>query len=403
MDDAQPAAISGDLPIEPETAAISLPFPPQPMAFKFVGSGAEYFRIWIINVLLTIVTLGVYSAWAKVRRLRYFYRCTELDGTGFEYHGRPLAILIGRIIAVALFVAYQYAAYVSKPLGAGVGLLLAVVAPWLMRNALRFRLHNSSYRGLRFGFTGSLGDAYLATFIGLILLIVLGIATAILIGIEKTLQLPWLGGVTILAVALTVAFGIYPYWYRAFKEYQHGNARFGNAAFSFNGSLRSFVWVFFQSFLIVIVIVIVAAVAQAIVGDTQVPGSAAQEKGLQRVLKVLPFLFVIYGGMLLVLLPFFRSRIDNLVWNSTALGPHRFENRLRARDLIVLYLTNFIGIVCTLGFYTPWAMVRSARYRAEHMTLILAEPIDQVLAATEAENLAFGDEVGGVFDIDISL
>jgi uncharacterized membrane protein YjgN (DUF898 family) len=61
--------------------------------FEFRGSGAEYFRIWIVNLLLTIVTLGIYSAWAKVRRLRYFYGNTYLDGHSFEFHGRPLAIL----------------------------------------------------------------------------------------------------------------------------------------------------------------------------------------------------------------------------------------------------------------------------------------------------------------------
>jgi uncharacterized membrane protein YjgN (DUF898 family) len=40
----------------------------------FTGRGGEYFGVWIVNLLLTIVTLGIYSPWAKVRRLQYFYR-----------------------------------------------------------------------------------------------------------------------------------------------------------------------------------------------------------------------------------------------------------------------------------------------------------------------------------------
>ncbi len=32
--------------------------------FRFTGNGGEYFRIWIVNLMLTIVTLGIYSAWA---------------------------------------------------------------------------------------------------------------------------------------------------------------------------------------------------------------------------------------------------------------------------------------------------------------------------------------------------
>ena len=74
--------------------------------FEFRATGGEYFRIWIVNLLLTIVTLGIYSAWAKVRRLRYFYGSTLLDGHSFEYHAKPLAILKGRLIVFAAYVVF---------------------------------------------------------------------------------------------------------------------------------------------------------------------------------------------------------------------------------------------------------------------------------------------------------
>jgi uncharacterized membrane protein YjgN (DUF898 family) len=49
--------------------------------FEFRATGSEYFRIWIVNLLLTLVTLGVYSPWAKVRRLRpTTVRCNLLTG-----------------------------------------------------------------------------------------------------------------------------------------------------------------------------------------------------------------------------------------------------------------------------------------------------------------------------------
>ena len=63
--------------------------------FTFTGNTRDYFGIWIVNVLLTIVTLGVYSAWAKVRRQRYFYGNTWLAGSSFEYHAKPIKILVG--------------------------------------------------------------------------------------------------------------------------------------------------------------------------------------------------------------------------------------------------------------------------------------------------------------------
>lgn len=65
---------------------------------KFTGSASEYFGIWIVNVLLTIVTIGIYSAWAKVRRNRYFYGNTVLLGRAFEYHATGKQIFLGRAI-----------------------------------------------------------------------------------------------------------------------------------------------------------------------------------------------------------------------------------------------------------------------------------------------------------------
>ena len=43
----------------------SAPTPqPRELDFRFTGKTGEYFRIWIVNLALTILTLGIYSAWA---------------------------------------------------------------------------------------------------------------------------------------------------------------------------------------------------------------------------------------------------------------------------------------------------------------------------------------------------
>ncbi|MDU3936273.1 MAG: DUF898 family protein, partial [Serratia liquefaciens] len=63
---------------------------------KFTGKSSEYFFIWLTNIFLITITLGVYSAWATVREHRYFYNHMELDGEKFDYHAQPLQILIGR-------------------------------------------------------------------------------------------------------------------------------------------------------------------------------------------------------------------------------------------------------------------------------------------------------------------
>src|SRR5438477_576332 len=94
------------LPSTDGGAAANVAGPEKRYAVEFSASTSEYFRIWIVNLALTIVTLGIYSAWAKVRRRRYFHGHTRIDGEGFEYRGNPIAVLKGRLIAVAAAAAF---------------------------------------------------------------------------------------------------------------------------------------------------------------------------------------------------------------------------------------------------------------------------------------------------------
>ena len=68
----------------------------------FSGSGSEYFRIWIVNLLLTLVTLSLYYPWAKVRRLRYFHTNTQVAGHALDFHGEPVKMLRGHLLVLAL-------------------------------------------------------------------------------------------------------------------------------------------------------------------------------------------------------------------------------------------------------------------------------------------------------------
>lgn len=116
------------------------------IGFRFHGSGSEYFRIWIVNVLLTVLTLGIYSAWAKVRRQRYFLGNTDLDGSRFDYHGQPMAILKGRVLAVMAYLAFTVSGNISPVLALVMLTLLLMVltlglfSPWARVRALRYQL-----------------------------------------------------------------------------------------------------------------------------------------------------------------------------------------------------------------------------------------------------------------------
>lgn len=119
---------------------------------RFSGTGDEYFRIWIVHTLLTALTLGIYSAWAKVRKARWLAQHTHLLGDSFDFHGRPSRILLGRAVAIILFIAYTFSFDWAPSAGIAVLVLLLVLGPLLFGSAQRFRLVNTSWRGLRFGF-----------------------------------------------------------------------------------------------------------------------------------------------------------------------------------------------------------------------------------------------------------
>ena len=127
---------------------------PERHPIEFTASGSEYFRIWIVNLLLIIVTLGVYLPWAKVRKLKYFYSNTWVGGDALDFHGEPVKMLRGTLIAAGFLIAYSVGSNFS-----GWAALVAAVAfvalwPALFRAAMRFRLANTSWRGLRFHFAG---------------------------------------------------------------------------------------------------------------------------------------------------------------------------------------------------------------------------------------------------------
>lgn len=332
-----------------------------PQRIKFHASGSEYFRIWIVNLLLTIVTLGIYSAWAKVRRNQYMYACTELAGASFEYHGKPLAILKGRIIAVVLIVGYNLAFQIAPLAGLVMLVLLGAVMPWLVLNSLKFRLHYTSYRGIHFGFDGTLKQAYF-----------------------HFLLLP-----IVYMVSLTLAL---PFVHQRIKQFQHTASRYGAQQFNFDASVGSF----YQRYLVLLLMIVVggvlAAVGSAVFGVTLLSSPRT----------ALAVMACVYVYMAL-LVPVFLTLIQNLIWNHTGLGPHRFQSALEWHKVAGILITNVLGIVFTLGLFTPFAVVRWQRYRLESLSLQPAGSLEEFVAGANHGVGATGEGATDLLDFDLSM
>ncbi|MGI9280038.1 MAG: YjgN family protein [Endozoicomonas sp.] len=148
--------------------------------FEFTGKAGEFFRIWIVNVLLTVVTLGIYSAWAKVRTRRYFYGSTWVAGSSFSYLADPITILKGRLIGLGLLVAFSLANQFFPLISLLLMPLIIFVLPFIINKSLSFNARVSAWRNVRFKFQGS----YWQTFLHFILL---PIVTLVSLG----LAFPW--------------------------------------------------------------------------------------------------------------------------------------------------------------------------------------------------------------------
>src|SRR6266571_3263344 len=150
--------------------------PEKRYAVEFSASAGEYFRIWIVNLALTIVTLGIYSAWAKVRKRRYFYGHTRIDGESFEYRANPIAILKGRLIAVAAIAVFYGVGYFAPLYQLLLWIPLLIGGPWLLVRSLAFNAYNTAYRNVRFTFSGTYRTCLgLVLGYGLLTLVTLGL------------------------------------------------------------------------------------------------------------------------------------------------------------------------------------------------------------------------------------
>jgi uncharacterized membrane protein YjgN (DUF898 family) len=122
---------------------------------EFTGSGGEYFRVWVVNVLLSIVTLGIYTPWARRRTAQYFYSHTLVAGSPLEFTAQQRKMVMGFVLLMLITLAYNIAANTGQDAAVGVLLLTgAVLSPLIWGSAMRFRLGATRWRGLRLQFTG---------------------------------------------------------------------------------------------------------------------------------------------------------------------------------------------------------------------------------------------------------
>jgi len=177
----------------------------------FFGEGGALFGIHLKNLLLTIVTLGIYAFWGRADVRRYLYAQTAFGGDRFTFHGTGYEMFRGWLKAIALVMAGAIAAVLIalsvEPMVATLvfyaGLAL-VFMPFAIVGSRKFRLSRTSWRGIRFSFRGDAQD-----FLGVY-------APGLLLS--------------------AITFGVYyPYFHAKVRRYFVDGTYFGTARFSFDG------------------------------------------------------------------------------------------------------------------------------------------------------------------------
>jgi len=318
-------------------AGAAAPGPPRPPAFQrpgFHGRGGTLFGIHVVNVLLTIVTLGVYYFWAKTRTRKYLVAQTEFLGDRFAYHGTPKELLLGMLKALLVFGLPLFALSLVEdvldvPRAVKVAASLASAGlfflfyPVALVGSRRYRLSRISWRGIRFSFRGRTLE--------LIMLILHGtILTALTLGLY------------------------YPFFVVRRQGFLVSHSCFGSDQFDFTGRGRGL----FGPLLLAAVL-------------------------------TLPTL-----GLCWI---WYVARKRRYFWDHTRFGDARFSCTVSGRALAGLWIVNALLLVVTLGLAWPWVRVRSIRFAFRNLALIGPVDLARIHQDAQHVS-TIGEGLSGFFD-----
>ena len=348
------------------------------LPFRFSAGTAAYYRLWLSNMLLTIVTLGIYSAWAKVRMQKFLLGHTEFAGGRFDYHGQPLTILKGRILMLLVLVLWQLSAS-SAPLYTVFGLVLFLCMPWLIAQALRFRLANTSWNRMRLRFSGSNKAAYLAY-----------LKYWTLLTVSVGLAWPW-------AVLIKRRF---------ITEHTHlGQTRLKQhdcIGSLYAGMLSAIAYSALYAALMFIVLGVVWLLASNAGLDFKLPQEGVPPLDLTALLGLFGYLITIWSSMNLLNSLQRRAMLKHTTLELAGKS-HRIEWRVSSGQLARLHLGNTLAMLLSLGLAWPWVHLRTLRLQLQPLALYGNSDFSTLHTDLQApyDSSASGDELADMVGVDL--
>ncbi|MDX1451944.1 MAG: YjgN family protein [Oleiphilaceae bacterium] len=382
---------------------------------RFHGRTGEYFGIWIVNILLSIVTLGIYSAWAKVRTKRYFYGNTELAGDRFDYLATPLQILIGRVISIAILLAWFWLNSFEPVAALVILFLFFALFPILMVRNLRFDMRMTLFRNVRFDFDQAYWEAYIAYLIKPIgAYIAMFIALFVVVfASEFSPAVGGLLGVVAICVGGPYLFG----WVtKGMSQFVVDHLRYGERAFS--AQLRSDVYAMIavKTMLFAIAVFVLvfgggALVAWGLGVDEMIVNSlanfsepeAATQLGMDFFVGMVLF-YALFGLASFLVHGYYAALARNYLFSRTSLGDDlQLSSSMGPIAFGVLEFTNLLGVLFTLGLAQPWAKIRKARFLCNATYVEGDLEALRVRDTAGTQDSAVADELTQALDLDIGV
>ncbi|MDH5764047.1 MAG: YjgN family protein [Nitrospinota bacterium] len=341
--------------------------PPQGLPIGFHGTGGGLFKIMLINWVLTILTLGIYYFWGKTKVRRYLCEQSSFAGDRFYYHGTGGELFKGAVIfgfiltllnlgIMAIGSAWGPQAEIAAQIGSSY--IIVVLLPVIMVGAFRYRLSRTAWRGIRLSFRGMRKSAL------------------------------WLYVKGYLLTALTL--GLYwPYFTARKQQFWRSNAYFGNQSFKYEGDGKDILKAFLMLILLFVGCVALPAALPILAPEIFNKELATVAMGVMWIPLVIGYMsYSVY--------------LDRYNWSKTQFAGASFNYDATTWQWIILQVTNFLIIVCTLGLGFPWATIRSRKFLADHLAVAGNMQLSQVVQDAQKSS-ALGEGAADGFDMDIDI
>jgi uncharacterized membrane protein YjgN (DUF898 family) len=349
--------------------------------FSFTGDWKEFLPIALTNLLLTIVTLGIYRFWAKARERRYLWSRTHFVDDSFEWTGTGLEMLIGFVIVmvvlvpVFLFFSFGFEAMVMRGQAALAAVLMLAfyLGIFYLINvarfrALRYRLSRTYWHGIR----GGSDDG----------------------GWEYGWSGVWRTFVGWMALGLLVPWSMTSLWNERWGKMSFGPYMF-EAHAEPSGLMARWMLLYLAPF---VAMLAAGAVGFSIFSLAGPSGDPTMATGM--IVSFITIVAIFYLAILLLGLAYFAA-FYRCVAAATALGGLRFEFRARTMDWLKLILGNIGLVIVTLGIGLLFLSYRNWKFVVSHVAAegeIDLEMLTQSAthAPGEAEGLADAFDIGAV-------